>query len=68
MSKVEEKNKLLTKLPMWVIILTFCIFLAFVYLTLIRYGLISKAIDKGDATTSALLLTPEITMGIATLF
>ena len=68
----DQDNKKTISMPSWLILSIFCIFLAIVivvlYLQFVRYALVAKSIEKGDATTSALLLTPEITAGIARLF
>lgn len=65
----EEQNKKVVKVPGWFAISTLCIFfiviLIILYLTFIRYSLVSKSIDKSDVTTSALLLSPEIAAGLA---
>lgn len=71
-TKSEQEEKQTITLPSWLILSILCIFLAIIivvlYLQFIRYALVAKSIDKGDVTTSALLLTPELTMGIARLF
>lgn len=70
--KSEQEDKQTIILPSWLILSLLCIFLAIIivvlYLQFVRYALVAKSIEKGDTTTSALLLTPELTMGIARLF
>ena len=65
----EEQNKKIVKIPGWMALSTLCVFfiiaLFILYLTFIRYNLVSKSIDKSDVTTSALLLSPEIAAGLA---
>ena len=72
MNKNKQEEKQTITMPSWLILSILCIFLAIIivvlYLQFVRYALVAKAIDKGDATTSALLLTPEITAGISRLF
>ncbi|QKF94195.1 hypothetical protein QKU48_gp0737 [Fadolivirus algeromassiliense] len=71
MNPREEDQKTI-KMPSWLVLSLLCIFLAIIivvlYLQFVRYALVAKSIDKGDSTTTALLLTPEITTGIARLF
>lgn len=72
MNKNNQEEKQTITLPSWLVLSILCIFLAIIivvlYLQFVRYALVAKSIDKGDSTTSALLLTPEITAGIARLF
>jgi len=72
MNKNTQEEKETVTLPSWLIMSMMCIFLAIIivvlYLQFIRYALVARAIDKGDNTSTALLLTPEISMGIARLF
>lgn len=67
---IEEEDKKV-KVPIWLVLSCLCILVSIVivvlYLQFIRYALVAKSIDTGNTTVSALLLTPEITMGIATL-
>ena len=72
MNKNKQEEKQTITLPSWLILSILCILLAIIivvlYLQFVRYALVAKSIDKGDSTVSALLLTPEITAGIARLF
>lgn len=72
MNKNNQEDQKTIKLPSWLVLSLLCIFLAIIivvlYLQFVRYALVAKSIDKGDSTTTALLLTPEITTGIARLF
>lgn len=67
----DEQKKENIKVPTWLIMSLLSIFLAIaivvLYLQFIRYALVGKSIDKGDATSTALLLSPEITFGLAQL-
>lgn len=66
---MEEENMNKQKIPTWVLVagvlITIILLLAIVYLTFIRYKLVGFSIEKGDSTTSALLLSPEIAAGLA---
>lgn len=68
----ENKQKQVVKLPTWLFILMLCMFfvltLVLLNLRFFRYGLVGKALDKDDLTSTALLLSPEITSGLAQLF
>lgn len=68
----DEQKKETIKIPTWLVMSMLSIFLAIaiviLYLQFVRYALVSKTIDKGDATSTALLLSPEITYGLARLF
>lgn len=72
MNKQHQEDQKTIKMPSWLVLSLLCIFLAIIivvlYLQFVRYALVAKSIDKGDSTTTALLLTPEITTGIARLF
>jgi hypothetical protein len=68
----EEQNQTETyKIPGWAasagLLIAVITLLVFLYITMFRYSLVGKAIDMGDTTSSALLLTPEIATGISTL-
>lgn len=71
MDVYNEQTKESTKVPTWLImsLLSICLAIAIVvlYLQFIRYALVGKSIDKGDITSTAMLLSPEITFGLAQL-
>lgn len=71
MEEQEHKNKKLVVVPSWftssVMCVIFALLLIIIYLYIIRYKLVSKAIDMRDTPTSALLLSPEIAFGLAKL-
>jgi len=71
MSNQDKEEEKPVMMPSWFMLSMLCIFIAVVivvlYLQLVRYALVARSIDKGAATTSALLLTPEIAMSIASL-
>ena len=57
-----------SKTQMFSFVLFFIVLIsALLYLTYFRYTLVSKSIDLKDTTTSALLLSPEIAYGLATV-
>lgn len=57
-----------SKTQVFSFVLFFIILLsALLYLTYFRYMLVSKSLDLHDTTTSALLLSPEIAYGLATV-
>ena len=68
-SKKENKT---VKVPIWLFVLIifafFAIVCAVLYLRFIRYMLVGESITNRDITSTALLLTPEITAGLARLF
>lgn len=68
----KQRNPQIVKIPSWLILSMLCIFIAVImvvlYINVLRYSLVAKAMESGDSTTTALLLTPEITTGIARLF
>ena len=59
------------QLPRWLTIGMMCgvfaIILIILYLQFVRYMLVGQSLQLGNNTGTALLLTPEISMGIATL-
>ena len=67
-----QKQQQTVKIPTWLFIMMLCMFfiltLILLNLRFFRYGLIGKSLDRGDITSTALLLTPEITTGLARLF
>jgi len=73
---MEQENKpkhtQVIKIPSWLALSMLCVIVAslfvILYINIIRYSLIAKSIQSGDSITTALLLTPEITTGIARLF
>ncbi|ARF11484.1 hypothetical protein Klosneuvirus_1_341 [Klosneuvirus KNV1] len=71
MDLYDEQKKENIKVPTWLVMSLLSIFLAIaivvLYLQFIRYALVGKSIDKGDTTSTALLLSPEITFGLAQL-
>jgi len=71
MDLYDEQKKENIKVPTWLVMSLLSIFLAIaivvLYLQFIRYALVGKSIDKGDTTSTALLLSPEITYGLAQL-
>ena len=72
MDVYDDKQKETIKIPTWLVMSLLSIFLAIaivvLYLQFIRYTLVGKSIDKGDVTSTAILLSPEITYGLARLF
>jgi hypothetical protein len=66
----EQKNKKIIQIPGWTASLALCIvfviFLVILYLTFIRFKLVSGAIDNNSPMTSAILLSPELAYGLAT--
>lgn len=72
MDKKEENKKATIKVPFWCAVLTgslvIMLIIAILYLQYVRYGLVSKAIDANDVTSSALLLSPEIATGLVRIF
>lgn len=72
MNIYDEERKETVKLPTWLVMTLLSIFLAIaivvLYLQFVRYALVGKTIDKGDITSTALLLSPEITFGLARFF
>ena len=72
MNKQEEKQeeKKIT-LPNWAAMLLLTIFIIIIaivlYLQFTRYKLLGQAINKGDLTSSAMLLSPEISAGISNI-
>ena len=71
MDLYDEQKKENIKVPTWLVMSLLSIFLAIaivvLYLQFIRYALVGKSIDKCDTTSTALLLSPEITFGLAQL-
>jgi hypothetical protein len=67
----DKKNKTV-KVPVWLFVVILLAFLAItfavLYLRFIRYMLVGESITNRDITSTALLLTPEITAGLARLF
>lgn len=59
------------KVPGWLTIGMMCgvlvIILIILYLQFVRYMLVGQSLQLGNNTSTALLLSPEISMGIATL-
>lgn len=79
MESIEEKQstqytqpKQIVRIPVWfaslMLLLTLAVLFAALYLQFTRYRLVARAIDMRDATTSALLLSPEIATGLVKLF
>lgn len=72
MNIYDEQKKETIKIPTWLVMSLLSIFLAIaivvLYLQFVRYALVGKSIDKGDMTSTALLLSPEITYGLARFF
>lgn len=71
-NKIEANKKATIKVPFWCAVLTgslvIMLVIAILYLQYVRYGLVSKAIDAKDVTSSALLLSPEIATGLVRIF
>ena len=67
----EEKRKQAVVLPTWVMSLTMLItvvvIIAIILLQFTRYRLVGQSIQKGDLTSSTLLLSPEISTGISAI-
>ena len=68
----SKKSNQIIRIPSWLIMSMLCVIVAslfvVLYINIIRYSLVAKSIQSGDSVTTALLLTPEITTGIARLF
>lgn len=71
MSSQEQEQKQVENkvvLPNWAAFLLLIVFIVVVgfilYLQFFRYSLVGHAINKGDLTSSAMLLSPEISAGI----
>ena len=58
-------------LPNWVTVATMCVVFAIIliilYLQFVRYMLVGESLQLGNNLSTALLLSPEISMSIATL-
>lgn len=71
MNIYDERNKETIKVPTWLVMTILSIFLAIaivvLYLQFIRYALVGQSINNGDTTSSALLLSPELGLGISML-
>lgn len=67
----DEQRKEVTKVPTWLVMSLLSIFLAIaivvLYLQFVRYALVGKSIDKGDISSTAMLLSPEMAFGLAQL-
>jgi len=71
MNIYDEQQKETIKVPTWLVMSLLSIFLAIaivvLYLQFVRYALVGKSIDKGDVTSTAMLLSPEMAFGLAQL-
>jgi len=71
-SDKSKRSNQIIKIPGWLIVSILCVIVAILfvvlYINVLRYSLVAKSIQSGDSITTALLLTPEITTGIARLF
>ena len=71
MNSRNNKKKQMVILPTWVtsiIMLLTVVLIAFViYVQLVRYELVGEAIEAGDTTSTAMLMSPELSIGISTI-
>jgi hypothetical protein len=71
MNSTFEEDKRKVKIPGWAFLLTMTVvillIIAALYINIFRYYLVGYSIDHNNLATSAMLLSPEIAWGLATI-